>query len=475
MYFTKMLYQTFSLRRMRRRNNLILITIDCLRADYVYNRKDLAPNINDLMYHGITFVNATSVSYSTPPSFMAMFSKTFPSEFEGILSLKLRGSLVRRIRDAGYVTTAIHNNPFISRLYGFDEGFNYFYDDLITSKIIGKESYLLKIRSPLKGKIKSEFLRKILQKIYRKITIKRYRKYNLWADEINNIFIDWLRKEYKDKHRNKPFFAWLHYMDLHAPYLPPLNYLPSGMSPKEVIRINQMKDQDLFHIRDKVIELYCASLKYLDHALKRFLERLEELGKLHNTYVIITADHGHGFWEHGVLGHLSSCLYEELIHVPLTIIGSDLKLQRVETPVSLYSLFDIIYELLGIRSRSLILDGKFDEVKYANISNVISEGGSVKIPRQRVNRLDFELSEIAVKIKHGHYVYKYIFRYNGQHELYNLTKDPLEKRNIANEDSEIVKKLYDVVLKHQEKVRIRDEIRNKVVKLRKFRNISLVK
>ena len=191
---------------MQERNSLILITIDCLRADYIFGRRDLALNINNLMYHGITFTNATSVSYSTSPSFIAMFSKSYPSEFKGVLSLKLRNSLVRRIRDAGYITIAIHNNPFISRLYGFNEGFDYFYDDLITSRIIGKESYLLKIRSFLKERIKSKFLRKILQKIYRRVTVERYRKYNLWADEINNIFLDWLKREHEDRHRNKPFF-----------------------------------------------------------------------------------------------------------------------------------------------------------------------------------------------------------------------------------------------------------------------------
>lgn len=451
-----------------KQTNLILITIDCLRADYVVGNSELTPNINRrLLHHSLLFTNATSVSFSTPPSFIAMFSKTYPSEFKGVLSLKLRSSLVERIRDAGYITIAIHNNPFISRLYGFNEGFDYFYDDLITSKIIGKESYLLKIRSFLKERIKSKFLRKILQKIYRRVTVERYRKYNLWADEINSIFLDWLRMEYGGRHRNKPFFAWLHYMDLHAPYLPPPDYLPPGMSLEEAIRINQMKDQDLFYIRDKVIELYCASLKYLDDALKRFLEELEELGKLHNTYVIITADHGHGFWEHGVLGHLSSCLYEELIHVPLIFIGPDLKYQKVEIPVSLYSLFDIIYELLGIRSKLLILDGEFNEVRYANAFNVISEGGSVKMSEQRANRLDFELSEIAIKVKYNHYIYKYIFRFNGKHELYNLTKDPLEKKDVINEEAEIAKELHDIVLKHLKGVRMRDKIRNKVARIRR--------
>ena len=452
---------------MHKRNNPMLITVDCLRADYVFGRRDLTPNINSLINRSITFMNATSVSYCMLPSFIAIFSRTYPSEYGGILSLKLRGSLVTRIRSEGYITIAVYNNPFISRFYGFDEGFEYFYDDLVTTKIIGKDSYLLKIRSFLKEKIKSAFLRRILQKIYRRIAVRKYRKYNLWADEINSIFLNWLRREYKGRYINRSFFAWLHYMDLHAPYLPPLEYLPPDISLEEVIRINQMKDEDLLPERDEIIKLYCASLKYLDNALGELLRELEELGVIHNTYIIITADHGHGFWEHGILGHLSSCLYKELVHVPLIIVGSDIESQKVETPFSLHSIFDIIYELLGIKERLLTVDGRFNEDKYKSIHNVISEGGPVLISHQDINIISFELSEIAVKAKYGNYVYKLIFRLKGQSELYSLTKDPLEKENVIDREVDIAKELYDIVMRHLRRVELMNKVRDEIVRIRK--------
>lgn len=445
--------------------NLLLITVDCLRADYLYHcKRNVTQNLNKLSDRALSFTNATAPSYSTLPSFISIFSKTFPSEAHGVLLLNLRGSLMKLIKNAGYQTIAIHNNPFISRLYGFHEGFDYFYDDLITSKIVGEKSYLLKIRSFLKRKVKFKFLEGMLQKIYRKISIYKYEKYNLQADEINNIFFVWL-KRCKDK--NKPFFAWLHYMDLHAPYFPPLDYLPSHLSKEEVIRLNLMKDQELFHVKDKLIELYCISLNYLDDALGRLLDGLKELNEFDKTYIIITADHGHGFWEHGILGHLSSCLYEELLHVPLMIIGPNLKPQRVESPISLYSLFDIIYELLGLKSKSLILDGRFNEEKYVSIYDVISEGGYISLLESRISKPCFKLSELAIKLKYRNHIYKYIFRLNGQHELYDLTNDPLERRNIVNNKIEVANLCYMKILKHLNRVKSRNKLRYRITKVRR--------
>lgn len=119
-----------------KKQNIILITIDSLRADYCgwlnELRKDLTPNLNKLADDSFVFINAYSTGPSTPFSFPAIFSGTYPFSFhkwdkKNFPGLEQRPSLSKQLEDSGYYTVAVHDNPYLSSFYGYDIGFSDFY------------------------------------------------------------------------------------------------------------------------------------------------------------------------------------------------------------------------------------------------------------------------------------------------------------------------------------------------------------
>ena len=165
----------------------------------------------------------------------------------------------------------------------------------------------------------------------------------------------------------RPFFLFLNFMDVHGPYRPspeaagrfwpgpiPTKPLASPASGWNALRARAaappeqrgQRQRELEHVRRRLSDLYDECLYGLDAELGRFLRELRAAGRLANTWVVITADHGEHFGEHDRFGHGSS-LYNEQTHVPLILIppldaarnGTDraarLRGRRVADPVSL--------------------------------------------------------------------------------------------------------------------------------------------
>ena len=145
---------------------MVLITVDCLRADMLENMSELSK------LGGLRFTNAISASTQTPSSFSAMFSGRLPLDYGGRLKLNRspRVGIAERLKGQGYHTAGFHSNPWLSKLYGWDMGFDT-YEDLA-----------------YKGRL-----------------------YAL-AEEMEKPVKKWLKKA------KQPFFLWVHYMDAHEPY-----------------------------------------------------------------------------------------------------------------------------------------------------------------------------------------------------------------------------------------------------------------
>lgn len=218
--------------------NLVLITVDCLRADVGM------PELRRL--GGLRFTNAISASSSTPPSFSAIFTGHLPSDCGGVLKpWPPKIGVAERLRRHGYHTAGFHSNPWLSKVYGWDKGFDTYKD--VTGR--GKTYALAKeVEKPVRG---------------------------------------WLKKA------KQPFFLWVHYMDCHEPY---------GLAGTP----ERMEDAK---------EAYQEAAAVVDTHIARLVGQLPS-----DTAVIVTADHGQAFMERGRHGH-SHSLYEELIHVPLVLIG----------------------------------------------------------------------------------------------------------------------------------------------------------
>ncbi|NIO04100.1 MAG: sulfatase-like hydrolase/transferase, partial [Proteobacteria bacterium] len=125
----------------------------------------------------------------------------------------------------------------------------------------------------------------------------------------------------------KPFFLWLHYMDIHEPYVPERKYIDVvdssiGLDEEEMFRLfndvvlnRDVSDKRVVEILKK---LYHAHVRQVDDVVRELFGILEEKGVLRHCVVIIASDHGDEFGEHGGISH-DGKMYSELINVPLMI------------------------------------------------------------------------------------------------------------------------------------------------------------
>jgi arylsulfatase A-like enzyme len=174
------------------------------------------------------------------------------------------------------------------------------------------------------------------------------------ARGISAELLDWLARR---PHRERPFFAFLNYMDAHEPFV----LTPTAAAQFETRRKSRAQrtmlrdywelDKNKLTRQDVAIaqESYEDCISYLDHEIGALLDRLDKDGVLRQTLVIITSDHGEEFGERGVFTHGYSLSLREL-HVPLLLIGAGGVPggRVVEEPVSLRDVPATVVDLLGL-------------------------------------------------------------------------------------------------------------------------------
>jgi arylsulfatase A-like enzyme len=262
----------------------------------------------------------------------------------------------------------------------------------------------------------------------------------------------------------------MHYLDTHTPYIPPLDYLTRPLGKLDISKLRFKRNMTLkfktskyfknYEIED-LISIYDSAITYVDDQIKNFLQQLELIIDLKNTYILITADHGEAFFEHGQLDH-GLQLYEELIHVPLIIIGPNLPSKNVDIPVSLINLAPTILDLIGIESppdflgHSLIQTINSDKQIW---NMCFSEEGQ----KNKKEPILLEKGKIKLNLNHKKVSirgkkWKYIFNEQGKDELYNLIEDPGEKNNLIDNEKSVAIELKLMIDEHLKKER---EISNK--------------
>ena len=123
-----------------------------------------------------------------------------------------------------------------------------------------------------------------------------------------------------------PRFVWSHIIEPHAPFL-------TGPDPID--------------FGDEEIDRYDAAIHFVDDELDRLLEYVAERQKEHPTYLVITADHGEAFGEHGQRRH-GYTIYQEETRVPLIFWGPDIVADRYDEPVGVIDLYPTFFELAGL-------------------------------------------------------------------------------------------------------------------------------
>jgi arylsulfatase A-like enzyme len=259
--------------------------------------------------------------------------------------------------------------------------------------------------------------------------------------------VEWLGRRDGDK----PYFAFLNYMEAHQPYIPKLDYRRRFMTARQINRAFRSDYSWLtiwkytfgFHeYPDTAIQdlggLYDACIAELDDLFKDLIVSLEREGYLENTIVVLASDHGEHLGEHRMLDHQFS-LYEELLRVPLIIYyPGRIEPGREATPVVNFDLFPTLLELAGLQ--------KPKGVPEHAVNLTAPRKGRLRMA-EYPSGFDFAIE--SVKKSHGewdpspfqrqltafyHEDKKLIWSSDGRHELYDIGTDPGEAKNLVDVD-----------------------------------------
>ena len=244
--------------------NVLVITIDTLRADHVgsYGYKVArTPNLDRLAAEGVRCADAISAAPITMPSHSSIFTGLLPPAH----GVRDNGSyalgddavtLAERLKRVGYRTQAIVSALVLNRRYNLSQGFDGYDDDLWSED--DPKLFMIRSRPGPKTAVRA---------------------------------VKWLHSWQREKVR-KPFFLWVHFFDAHQPYSAPPAEL--GLAPTP----------------------YDGEITVADRGVGKILAELERQGILDDTVVVLTADHGESLGEHGEKTH-ALFIYDATVHVPL--------------------------------------------------------------------------------------------------------------------------------------------------------------
>ena len=369
--------------------NVLLISIDTLRADYLKLYSSYGadtPNLQALAGQGILFQNAVSQIPYTLPSHSTIFTGLYPiahgmkDNVEDVLPKDIP-TLAEIYQQNGYSTAGFIGSMALRRETGLDRGFQYYDDFLSRSDVRGEDLGAIERR----------------------------------AQEVVNSFQNWFEK--RDK--QKPFFSFVHFYDPHDPYEPPAKFFP-------VIKNAQ--------------EFYKGEIRYVDSVLGNLFELIKKSGAWENTVVLLTSDHGEMLREHGEYGH-GFFLYTPALHVPLILhIPGILEPKVISDRVQLVDLAPTLLNLTGLETH--------EDFQGESLVPMIWRGAKKK-NRQAFSESYFASIQMGVSpllsVQDGEY--KYIEA--PRPELYNLEEDAGETKNLYSEKKKIAESLKQKIARYQ--------------------------
>lgn len=432
---------------MRSIKRVFLITVDCLRADHTdcIGGGGLTPHIDKLARESIFFTRAFSNGPGTNQSFPAILTSTYFLMHGGMRLLPHYTSLAEVLSSDGFKTVAFHSNPFLSKVLGWGRGFDEFYDfmDIIKSPSAfvtrqQKEGLTIKMAhfaSTILGADRNTKVQRFLKKIY--YNFSHLQIPYLDGKGLNGQVIKWIEKNIDEK-----LFLWAHYMDPHCPYIPPSAYLSGFSSRKEAfdynlsVDYNNLSGEEVITLRS----LYEKEVRHTDACIGEFLQYLKDKNILDGSLILLTADHGHAFMEHGRFGHAYDILYNEVIHVPLVIFGLD-EDRKIDAEIQLLDVPPTILDLLDIRKPSSFMGRSLLDAENSS-ATIFSESAKPDLINLRYDISKKAISCIKDKIK------LIINELQGTIELYDLEKDFQEKNNRFESEKELYSELASLIKKH---------------------------
>jgi arylsulfatase A-like enzyme len=423
--------------------NVLLLVVDALRADhlgcYGYER-ETSPTVDRMVREGVLFTRAYAPAPVTKHSTATLVTSLFPSS-HGVsgISDALPGdtpTLMEEMKRLGYRTAVLSANAFVSPLFGFGRGTDFAFSGCMPmsqKSMQGRAARTVMGRVPGGRWIKAAFDAIDGRLPHSGQSLSPYEEQ---AGNLNAMLLSWI-----DAAPGEPFFAYVHYMEPHMPLVPPSPF-DTVFDPERAGRPHPdfpvykqgilpfspgpaLPDAEL----RSLIALYDGTIAYFDYELGRLLDALDERGLGRNTLIVITADHGEEFHDHGGWGHGQS-LFEELIHVPLIAWYPDHLPSgiRVEDPVRHV---DIMPTLLGAAGGGD--DPRCADLEGRNLWPVLAEGAGLG-PEVEVFA-ECSLGEETIRaLRVGDE--KLIDALSGGRErvmLFDLAEDPLERNDLSAE------------------------------------------
>jgi arylsulfatase A-like enzyme len=476
--------------------NIVFITIDTLRADHLscYNPKALpTPNIDRIARNGVLFRNAYSTIPITLPAHTAMFTSREPYEAKVFNNTDIFDHKIPMLTDIleyeGYHTAAFISLGVLKGTNGLGSGFNVYDDDF--DKYHGRyyrfasemnavalpwleeqrkkrffawihysdphEPYITQDAKPdteivvqnspygkyVFGKREDVGLNFTAQPGVNRVELfaldpntgnrimegdsHRYIATNIFITPPEGITVEF-GSDWQDAHLQN--IGRVHGFNGKSI----LNVVNSNEKPVKVLVrfMTGVYDQDL----NVVLRNYAAEVQHVDQAIGELLAKLQSLEIDQKTIIILTADHGEGLKDHGILGHVSA-LYNEITHVPLIIDYPRLgyKNRTVDDLVNHLDLMPTILDLLHKRNRKTMHGHSLKQyISWSPIDRMIADKTirkqsliSTFAPEARANT--FAIVKGNFKLIHSPKRERRLW------ELYDLARDPREKRNLSRRDA----------------------------------------
>jgi uncharacterized protein (TIRG00374 family) len=285
---------------LRARPNLVLVIIDTLRADHlgVYgDTRGLSPNIDAVAATGTAFHAFGQASW-TKPSIATILTSLYPSSHLAMSKTAILPDSVwtvgEALQQAGYTTAGFVSNINLAPSFNFQQGFGE-YTYLAPDYLFGADESSSKL-----------VLYNIVRKVWFTINTKRVvTQYYQDSRTVNRSVLPWI-----EAHRADRFFLLVHYMDPHDPYF---------HHPYDGEAIARVENPDpSAALAPRMRELYAGEVAYVDGSVGELVAELRKAGIFDDTALVITADHGEEFQDHGGWWH-GTTLYDEQIDVPLVV------------------------------------------------------------------------------------------------------------------------------------------------------------
>lgn len=410
------------------RLHVVLVVIDTTRSDAVGDHEGApspTPNLDRLAAEGVRYTHARTTGAWTLPSHASLFTGLHVARHGAHWDHRgLDDSLttLAELLQPSHETVGFSENPHIIRDTGFAQGFDHFDETWRFQRAFGVDPQTLE-------------------------QVER-----------------WLGK----RDPSRPFFLFVNLMTAHLPFTPPARFekrlRPPGARPELIRRLwgfgedqarlfmaggLELDDEELRVLRG----LYRAEVAYVDEQVGRLLDAVERRVPKEQTLVAVVSDHGENLGEHGLMEH-QLCLYETLLRVPLILRlpGSFEGGERRAAPVQLTDLLPTILDAAGVAlPGDLAVDGSsLVEADPPAERPLLAEFRPGQENRRLFRRarpgFDFDPFDRRLwSVQRGDL--KLILSDRGDAELYDLSRDPGETRNLAGERPEDVRRLAGDVLR----------------------------